>query len=158
MTSLPYKLALLWVLGGIAPWAQAQQVADAIQIKDPFVRAVPAGQQVSAAFMTIHNDAAQEHALVSTSSDAAKVVELHTHINEEGMMKMRKVERIALPAQGQAQLQPGGLHIMLINLTRPVNEGDQVMLTLEYEDGSRTQVTAPVRSVVPAANHLHQHH
>jgi len=94
----------------------AATAAESITVIDPYVRAVPPGQTVSAAFMQLKNSADKQHAIVNVKSSISKVVELHTHTHENGMMMMRQVEKIAIPANGETMLQPGGLHIMLIGL------------------------------------------
>ncbi len=121
--------------------------ADQAEVADPYVRAVPPGQMNSASFMTIRNPSADDRALVAAASPAAEVVELHTHTLENGMMRMRKIERIDLPAGQSVQLQPGGLHVMLIGLTGALKPDTAVDLTLEFDDGSRTTLQAPVRKV-----------
>ena len=124
-----------------------------IQIQHPYARAVPPGQPNSAAFMTLRNKSDAANALVSASSPAAKVVELHTHTMDGGMMKMRKVEKIELPAKGDAVLKPGGLHIMLIGLKQQLKPGMKVSLTLKFSDGSESTVEAPVQQVMKMMDH-----
>lgn len=137
---------------GLALFGGAQAAlaagADDVTINDPYVRAVPPGQPNSAAFMTLQNNGDTAHALVGGSSSASKVVELHTHKHEGGMMKMRKVERIEVAAGGTTELKPGGYHVMLIGLHDQLKPGQEVTLNLEYEDGSTVEVTAPVREVM----------
>lgn len=120
---------------------------SAVTARDPYARAVPPGQPNSAAFMTLTNGSGEPRALVSAASPAAKTVELHTHLNEGGMMRMRRIERIEVPAGTKVELKPGGLHLMLIGLTGDLSPGDAVDLTLSFDDGSQTQVKAPVRTI-----------
>ena len=103
------------------------------------------------------NQGGEDHALASAESDAAKVVELHTHLMEEGMMKMRRVDKIDLPAGETVKLEPGGLHIMLIGLERQLSPGEDVDITLVFEDGSRSSTKAPVKKVEVKMDH-HNHH
>lgn len=123
-------------------------VADMVDVEQAYVRAVPPGQPNSAAFMQLSNRDAEAHGVVDASSPAAGVVELHTHIHEGGMMMMRRIQRIDLAAQAKTVLQPGGLHIMLINLQQPLVPGEKVALTLVFEDGSEKQIEAPVQTVM----------
>ena len=127
---------------------QAAGVVDQIKVDDPYVRAVPPGQPNSASFMGLHNGDGQAHKLVDARSPAAKVVELHTHIEEDGMMKMRRVPAIDLPAGETTTLAPGGLHVMLIGLQQKLVPGEKVALTLVFEDGSEVELQAPVRKVM----------
>ncbi len=125
----------------------------AIQIQHPYARAVPPGQPNSAAFMTLRNMSDAANAVVSASSPAAKVVELHTHTMDGGMMKMRRVEKIDIPAKGEAVLKPGGLHIMLIGLKQQLKPGMKVSLTLNFADGTESTVEAPVQQVMKMMEH-----
>ncbi|MBK1718285.1 copper chaperone PCu(A)C [Thiocystis violacea] len=138
------SLIALALLAGITLGTQA---ADNITVEDPYARAVPPGQPNSAVFMAILNRGASDRALVGAESPAAKVVELHTHVHEDGMMRMRRVERIDLPAGETVTLKPGGLHVMLIGLKGDLQPGDSVELTLIHDDGEKIQVKAPVRRI-----------
>ena len=138
--------------------AMAQSAAELVGVQDAYVRAVPPGQPNSASFMGLHNSDSQDHALVGAVSPAAKVVELHTHTMKDGMMQMRPVERIDLPAGTTTSLKPGGFHVMLIGLQQPLVPDQTVPLTLMYEDGSKAQVNAPVRKLQMHMHQLQQDH
>lgn len=145
------------VLGGglialAALTAHAQGPAT-LAVTDAYARAVPPGQPNSAVFLTLTNATPETRALVAGMSPMAEVVELHTHIHEDGMMRMRRVERIEVPAGGSVSLEPGGLHLMLIGLKGNLAPGDQVDLTLSFDDGTETQVLAPVRKAEPQMSH-----
>jgi len=124
-------------------------VTEQVQVLDGYVREVPPTQQISAAFMTLHNDDMSDHKIISATSPAAKTVELHTHTLDEGMMKMRQVPDIAIPAGGDTFLKPGGLHIMLIGLTQELKKDVPVSVTIKFEDGSEKTLSLPVKSVMP---------
>ena len=123
------------------------KASDDITAKKPYVRAVPPGQPNSAAFMTFSNSSDTDHAIVSASSDVAAVVELHTHTHKDGMMMMRRVDKIDIPAKGSTTLQPGGLHIMLIKLHDGLKLGQPVKVVLTFADGSSKEITAPVEKI-----------
>ncbi|KAA3621774.1 MAG: copper chaperone PCu(A)C [Proteobacteria bacterium] len=134
--------------------------ADDIATSEVRVRAVPEGQKNSAAFMVLANGSTVDHAVVSAQSPAADVVELHTHVNDNGMMKMRRIERIDIPANGQTVLEPGGLHVMLLGLTTSLADGDEIPVTLVLEDNSLLELTAPVKKLqmmMQAHQHNNQH-
>ncbi|SDW55539.1 copper chaperone PCu(A)C [Thiocapsa roseopersicina] len=118
-----------------------------VSIGDPYARAVPPGQPNSAVFMSLENQTGENQALVGAESAVSEVVELHTHVEEDGMMRMRRIEKIEVPAGETVTLKPGGLHVMLIGLKQPLEPGDTVDLTLTFEDGSRIPVEAPVRRI-----------
>ncbi len=129
-----------------SPLVMAGQ-ADQISVKNPFAREVPPGSPTSASFMEIHNKGSKGIKLIGAKSSVAKVVELHTHINNHGVMRMRKLPFIAIPGPGKVHLKPGGLHVMLIGLHKPLKEGQQISVMLNFEDGSQKKVVMPVRSV-----------
>ena len=135
-------LAVLFLLG----FSIGSSAAE-ISVLDPYARAVPLGQPNSAVFMSLASRAAVDHALVGAQSPVAEVVELHTHLQEDGMMRMRRIERIDLPAGKTVVLQPGGLHVMLIGLKRALAPGDSVELTLLYDDGEQVTLEVPVRRI-----------
>lgn len=143
-------LGFTFVLGA----AGAQTAADVVIIGDPHVREVLPGQSNSASFMTLQNTGGEPHALQRAESPAAKTVELHTHTLEGGMMRMRPVEQVPLPAGESVRFEPGGLHLMWIGLVQPLKAGQEVPLTLFFEDGSRRELTVPVRKLgMPGAHH-----
>jgi periplasmic copper chaperone A len=121
--------------------------AAALEVGDPYVRAVPPGQPNSAAFMSLRNAGAEDRALIGAESPAADVVELHTHIEEDGVMRMRRIERIVVTSGATTTLAPGGLHIMLIGLKSDLTPGQMVELTLIQDDGARLAIQAPVRAI-----------
>jgi len=131
-------------------------LAADIGVEDPYARAVPPGQPNSAVFMVLTNAGDADRALVAAESDSAANVELHTHTMVDGMMQMRRIERIPLPAGERVALEPGGLHVMLIGLAEQLEPGMDVALTLVFDDGSRTRVTAPVRRIDPTGMHSMQ--
>lgn len=120
---------------------------SAIKVEDPYVRLVPGGTPNTGAFMVIKNGGSADRKLLKAESPAAKTVELHNHINDNGVMRMRPVPEVEVKAKGEAVLKPGSLHIMLIGLKQDLKEGDVVPITLKLDDGSATQVEAPVRRI-----------
>lgn len=138
------RLALLF--GATLPFASF--AADArLMIHDPYVRLAPPGAQVTGAYMVISNAGGTDRKLLKAESTVAKTVELHNHINENGVMKMRQVPSIDVKANAQAELKPGSYHIMLINMKKALKEGDSVAITLSFDDGSKQQIEAPVRKL-----------
>jgi len=103
---------------------------------------------ISASFMMLKNDTNKEVALIKASSDVAKTVELHEHVHDGGMMKMRQVPKIVIPANGVTPLKPGGYHIMLIGLTRKIKAGDKINLTLDFDNGDQEKITATVKKIM----------
>ena len=146
MQSKP-KVFILGLYLFLSAGAVLAGAADVVQALDPYVRAMPPGQSVSAAFLGLNNTGKEDHALVAVETPAAMMVELHEHTMADGMMQMREVEKIDLPAGATVELNPGGLHIMLMGLKSQLKPGDEVEITLIYSDGSKATAKAPVRKI-----------
>ncbi|RTE66264.1 copper chaperone PCu(A)C [Amphritea opalescens] len=129
-----------------------------VTVDQPYARLVPPGQPNSAAFMTLKNNSNEEVSLVSAASSVAKVVELHTHIHDNGVMKMRQVPKITLQPNGEVALKPGGLHIMLIGLEHNLAKDEMIDLTLNFSDGSSEQLDIPVMDVMAGMSNMKMHH
>lgn len=142
------KRFVLFMVGLLCSAVALANTADGISVENPYVRLVPHNAQATGAFMVIRNNGAAKIKIMGAESSLSRVTELHTHINEGGVMKMRPVPFIEIPAQGEAVLQPGGMHVMLIGLQEVLQEGAWVEITLVFEDGSRKLVKAEVRSPV----------
>ena len=118
--------------------------ADRVSVVDPYVRLAPPNAMATGAFMVIRNAGERDVRVVRASNPASRITELHTHLHENGVMKMRPVPAIDIKAGGEAVLKPGGLHVMLIDLKTPLQEGGRLPITLEFADGSSLRVEAPV--------------
>lgn len=97
-----------------------------------------------AAFLTLDNGKGPDDRLLSAQGDVSTTVELHTHHMENGVMEMRKVDDIPVPAGKTVKLQPGGLHVMLIGLKAPLVEGETFPLTLNFEKAGAVTVEVAV--------------
>lgn len=134
--------------------------ADPVTASHAMARAVPKVAPASAVFVTLHNSASKPVALVGGDTPVARSVELHTHTMQDGMMAMRRVESVPIPAGESVVFQPGGLHIMLIGLQDDLVEGHQIPLTLSFDDGSVLDLEVPVGNpgaAAPAGDHAHHH-
>ena len=131
-----------------------------VTVKDAWVRATVAQQKATGAFMQLQS--AQDAKLISAQSPVAGLVEVHEMSMDGGVMKMRAVPNLALPAGKAVELKPGGYHVMLMDLKGQVKEGDTVPVTLvvEGQDGKRQslKLDVPVRkAAVSAMNHGEGH-
>lgn len=118
-----------------------------IVIKDAWIQEMPPSQNLTAAYMVIENRSPQPVSLVSAGAEVAGAVELHKMEMQNNMMKMRRVDHIAVPASGRAELN-GNLHIMLIGLKRPLQQGDEVEMTFVFDNSIRRTLVIPVRKRV----------
>lgn len=142
-----FKQSLTGLLLGLALASPviAGTAADDIQIIDPWAREVPPGLTTSAGFLGMKNTGDKEHKLVAAESANTGMVELHTHVNDNGVMRMRQVKDIPIAPGATTTLQPGGLHLMLMMLKKPLKAGEKMAITLEFEDGSKKDIEAEVR-------------
>lgn len=139
--------------------------AQTVEVTDAWIRTTVQGQKGTGAFMNIK--AKDDAKLVGISSPVAGVAEVHEMKMDGDIMRMRAVPELALPAGKSVQLKPGGYHVMLMDLKRPLAKDSQVPLTLRFRDakGVETQLEMrlPVRvaapssgaSPVPASGHAH---
>ncbi|WP_421189832.1 copper chaperone PCu(A)C [Aeromonas enteropelogenes] len=128
-----------------------------VEAVDGYVRLLPPGTPNTAAFMVLKNDADQAVKLVAASSSAAGRAELHTHLHENGVMKMRQVESIEIPAKGEVVLKPGSLHIMLFEIGT-LSEQTPMPLTLTLDDGQQLALSLPVKPIEPMGEMQHMKH
>jgi hypothetical protein len=146
---------------GCAQHAMQQGVKGGISLENAWARRSPAmapghagghgstippgGAGNGAVYVTITNRGGGSDALVSATTDAAVTVELHETVQESGVMKMRPLPRVDVPAGGRLEMKPGGHHIMLLGLKRDLKPGDTVSVTLTFDKAGPMTVEAPVR-------------
>lgn len=119
-------------------------VVGAIRIVDPWARATAGMATVGAAYMTLENTGATTDRLIEATSPIATDAELHAHIVDGDIMRMRGVESMDLPPGETVELQPGGLHVMLIGLSTPLQLGEHFPLTLTFAEAGTTTVEVEV--------------
>jgi copper(I)-binding protein len=138
----------------------AQNAASQMDVvESAWVRSTPPNMKITAGYLSLRNNASTDHRLVAARSTVSDRVELHTHVHDmqTGMMQMRHVEHIDLPAGQTVALEPGGLHIMFMDLKSDLQPGTDVPLTLEFDDGSTLELTAPVRRMTMGGHNNHGH-
>ena len=141
------RLMLLSLLG-LSLNVSAQTVVD-----DAWVRATVPGQPSSGAFM--HITASSDSKLVEVKSAVAKTVEIHESTMKNDVMSMHAVPFVALPAGKTVNIEPEGYHVMLMNLTGQIKDGDHVPLTLIVEDAKGTKESIEVKAQARALNTMH---
>jgi len=112
-------------------WAQ-------VSVEKPWSRATPAGAKVGAGFMRLRNAGAADR-VVGAASPVAGRVEMHITVRDGDVMRMREVTSFEVPAGGSFELKPGGAHLMLVDLIRPLKKGEKVPLTLRLEKGGEQE-------------------
>ena len=141
MTSFLRAIALLFPLLLSVP-----AVAGDVMVHDPWARASAGSARNGGAFMTLMNKGKTDDWLLSASSPAADKIELHTHIRDGEVMRMRAVESISVRAGDTTVLKPGGLHVMFFGLHAPLKEGDTFPLTLMFKNAGTKTISVAVKS------------
>ena len=126
----------------IAP-AFAHEDMD-IAVTKAWVAALPQIQTTTAAYMTIENKGKDKEVLISVTTPVAAAAEIHQMSEANGMMKMAMLNNLTIPAMGKVVLGPGGYHLMLINLIKPLKKGDVVPIYLKFDCGCTIEVKAIV--------------
>jgi len=140
------KLAAAAALIAISLPAFAQNAS--IQVEKPWARATPGGATTGAAYMTLDNKSNAEDRLTGASSDVASTLQIHEMKVVNGTMQMREVAGgLAIPPGGSVALKPGGYHVMLIGLKKPLKTGDSFALTLQFQKAGSVSITVPVEAI-----------
>ncbi|TLP44781.1 copper chaperone PCu(A)C [Cohaesibacter sp. CAU 1516] len=130
--------------------AASAQAADwsvgSITVSDPFARATAGKAKAGGGFLMITNKGEADR-LVAAHADVSATTELHTHIHEGNVMKMRQVEAIDVPANGEVALQPGGFHVMFMGLNGPLKKGETFPLELTFEKAGKVTVDVSIASI-----------
>lgn len=137
--------------------------ASEIKITDAYVRLLPPTAKNTAAFMTIKNKSNKDVELLSVESNVAMAVELHTHVEEKGMMRMREVDSILIKKGSSTQLKPGSFHVMIMGLKKPLVDGKKIKFKFNFSDKSIKEMVLTVKSMIKESNdqdssHSHHHH
>ena len=127
-----------------------------IEIEGAYARASIPNVPNSAAFFVIKNNSDKDIAITSANSDIAEKNELHTHIKENKMMKMIKIEKLVVPAKSSLELKSGGDHVMLMGLKKELKVGDEINLELSFSDGDKKSIKVPVKDLA-STMHKMQH-
>ena len=147
-------LKLLFVIAAALPLVAAAQT---VTVKDAWIRGTVQAQKATGAFMTLTSKAPAR--LVGASSPAAGVVEIHNMKMENGVMRMFPVSGVDVPAGQSVKLAPGGYHVMMTGLRKPLAAGEKVPLILTFEMADRKRETVKlsveVRDLTGAAKHGH---
>lgn len=144
---------LLLLLAGFLQAASAD-----LMVHEPYIRALPPGVSNSAVYMQLMNHGDQDVEVVGLSSSVSDSASVHETVEEDGMLRMRALDVITVPAHGTLELSPGGVHVMLMGLNQPLKEGDSVTLNLQLSDGESISVEVPVKNATAHSENQEQHH
>ncbi|MFN3700835.1 MAG: copper chaperone PCu(A)C [Alphaproteobacteria bacterium] len=157
---LSFSAAIMMGAAGLSAEAADSAYSKNVEILNPYAFATSERQRHGAIFFTVRYtgdaadsndengagaDAGGRDRIIEARADVSEIVELHTHIQEDdGVMRMRKVEALEISESGELVLKPRGDHIMLIGLTRQLIEGETIPLTLEFERAGAVSVDVPI--------------
>ena len=147
-TGAPAALLAAWV--ALASALPSPVYAADVSAEAAWARASAGPARNGAAYVTLLNRGA-DAALVGAETPASARVELHNHVRDGDVVRMRRVDSVALPAGERVALAPGGLHVMLLGLAAPLEEGASFPLTLRFDDGDSLTVAVSVGGVAASA-------
>ena len=128
-----------------------------LAVDQAWARESPPTVTNGAAFMTITNRGTSTDRLMSADAEVSERVELHTHLMDQGVMRMRQVDSIELKPGEVTELKPGGLHVMFIGLKAPFKAGQQVPVTLRFERGGSLDIEVPVKTMDESGAMMQEH-
>ena len=157
------RIALVFGVA-LSLWASAAMAQNysigSIEVGKPWSRATPKGAKVAGAYMTITNKGTAPDRLVGGSTSAASGFEVHSMVMEQGVAKMRPVEGgLEIKPGETVELKPGSFHVMLMGLKQPLQKGEKVKGTLEFEKAGKVDIEYAVEALgatAPTAGE-HQH-
>jgi copper(I)-binding protein len=141
----PFIAALLLALATSA-LGHGHEKGD-IQVRHPWSRATAPGAKVAVGYMEIRNIGTQPDRLLSATTDVAQRVEMHVTQRDGDVMKMREVKSFEIPARERYALRPGGSHLMLVDVTRPLKKGERFTMTLRFERAGELEIELEVQEI-----------
>jgi copper(I)-binding protein len=133
-----------FIVADISAQESGDAAADTIAVSDLWIRATPPGARTAAAYLYISNKGDNDR-LLEVRSERARSVEIHATQEQSGMMRMSRLDSLAVPADSDLQLGPGGYHLMLVEISDTFVPGDSVLVTLIFEKAGAMDVNFTVR-------------
>lgn len=130
----------------LAAWvASLQRAGETVAVRDGWIRAAPPSARVTAAYLTLDNTGGGDRVIEAVCAEGFDTVEIHETRAVDGAAQMRPLDRLVVPAGAVVELVPGGTHLMLIGPDTPVDEGEERVLRLRFDDDREQAVALPVR-------------
>jgi copper(I)-binding protein len=126
-----------------------------VEVENAWSRATPPGAKVAAGYLTIRNKSASPDRLVGASTAIAARVETHVVEKQGEVMRMREVKGYDVPAKGSFELKPGGAHLMLVDIKRPLKAGEKISMVLRFEKAGEVRTDLEVRALGATGTHSH---
>jgi copper(I)-binding protein len=130
---------------------------SAVDVGSPWIREAPPASTVLAAYMVLTNNDDSPHTITRIDSPEFSSSQIHRTVVEDGIAKMLPVEQLVLPAGDSVTLEPGGMHLMLFDPSRPLKDGDIVDLVIHDDAGESVTISVPVVRVNAESGHVHHH-
>ena len=147
MSRMTFGLLALAALAAMPAAAQEAKVGDLV-ITQAWSRATPKGSPVAAGYLTIRNTGSTADKLIAAETTAAKVTQVHEMSMEGGVMKMRQMTNgLDIPPGKTVELKPGGYHLMILGLKRPLTQGETARIDLNFEHAGKTPVDFKVGGI-----------
>lgn len=146
ITMFAAAFAALLSLSGVNALAEGVKLGD-LEVTETWARASAGREGNGAAYLTIANHGGEADRFIGAKAAIADRVEIHNNFMEDGIMKMRRVDGIDVPAGEGAKLQPGGYHVMFMGLHKPMEEGTSFPLTLVFEKAGEVEIEVPVMKI-----------
>ena len=126
-----------------------------VEIENAWSRATPPGAKVAAGYLTVRNKSASPDRLVGASSAVAGRVETHIVDKQGEVMRMREVKGYDVPAKGSFELKPGGAHLMLVDIERPLQAGERIPVVLRFQNAGEIRIDLEVKPLGATGPHGH---
>ena len=153
MIKFLFRISLLCTLFFIS-YASAH-TSGGIAVENAWIREAPPNTKVLAAYLKIQNHTAKKRSISAVTSTQFEKIEIHLSTNIDGVAKMKAIKNVDIPAEGEVEFAPGGLHIMLIGAKTPLREGNTVNLIFHFKDGSDFSTKVSVKKSNSKESHEH---
>ncbi|HEX2135957.1 MAG TPA: copper chaperone PCu(A)C [Microvirga sp.] len=155
------RIMLALALGAATTAAPAKEPArleaGPLVVLEPWSRATPSAAKVGAGYLVVENRGTEPDRLLRAEAEICASAEVHQTVSESGVARMTPTDGVAVAPKGRLELKPGGYHLMLTGLKRPLKEGERFAATLVFERAGRVPVTFTVRGIGAGAD-AHHHH
>lgn len=139
-----FSLGLLLISSGV----NAQSTSESkLSWSAGHANALIPGQEISAGYLSISNEGDQDEILVGFDSEAAAMVQLHESSMSNGMMSMKHIESLIIPAGETVEFQPGGLHLMIMGTDRDAFAGESIEVNIHFASGALVSASLPIKSL-----------
>lgn len=118
-----------------------------LRVSDAYMVVTAPGQKMAAIYLDIHNPSGEDRVLAAVETDIAGTTEIHRSIYDDGVMRMRHIHELPVPSNQTVVMEPGGYHIMLMDMAEPPAVGDRFVVKLDFDQADTIPVEVEVRPV-----------